>query len=134
MQGKNTGHMPSCVCDLSMNKSIAPVQYKCKALHQSSLHENVVFSVCSPKGNATYIIFIMFHFLFEVFQTPNQNLLFVFSLTLQISRLALKVHDHLRRIIRFSFFHSIFKIVNSSFSPESARASEYNDSIFNYSF
>ena len=28
---------------------------------QSSLHENVVFSVCARMGNATYIIFIMWN-------------------------------------------------------------------------
>ena len=59
MQGKNTGDMPITVCGLSMNKSIAPLQYKCKVLHKSSLHENVVFSVCSHLVNAAYIIFIM---------------------------------------------------------------------------
>ena len=29
------------------------------ALHNLSLHENVVFSVCAHMGNAAYIIFIM---------------------------------------------------------------------------
>ena len=31
--GKNTGNMPSGVCASSMNKSLAPLQYKCKVLH-----------------------------------------------------------------------------------------------------
>ena len=59
MQGKDTGNMPSAVCASSLNKSLTPLQYKCKVLHKSSLHENVVFSVCSRMGNAAYIIFIM---------------------------------------------------------------------------
>ena len=33
MQGKNTGNMPSTVCASSMNKSLAPLQYRCKVLH-----------------------------------------------------------------------------------------------------
>ena len=33
MQGKNTRNMPSIVCASSMNKSLTPLQYKCKVLH-----------------------------------------------------------------------------------------------------
>ena len=33
IQGKNTGNMPSAVCASSMNKSLSPLQYKCKVLH-----------------------------------------------------------------------------------------------------
>ena len=39
--------------------SLPPLQYLWKALHKSSLHENVVFSVCARMGNAVYFIFIM---------------------------------------------------------------------------
>ena len=35
------------------------LQYMCKALRESSLHENTVFSVCWRMGSAAYIIFIM---------------------------------------------------------------------------
>ena len=36
-----------------------PLSYTFKALHQSSLHENVVFYICARMCNAAYIIFIM---------------------------------------------------------------------------
>ena len=38
---------------------LPPIHYICKVLHQSPLHENVVFSVFSRMGNAAYIIYIM---------------------------------------------------------------------------
>ena len=38
---------------------LTSLQYKCEVLHQSSLHENVFFSVCARMGNAAYITFIM---------------------------------------------------------------------------
>ena len=44
-----------------ISKSLAEyVQHSmCLVIIQSSLHENVVFSVCAHMGNAAYIIFIM---------------------------------------------------------------------------
>ena len=40
---------------------LAPLQYKYKGLPLSSLHKNVVFSVCAHMGNAAYIISIMWN-------------------------------------------------------------------------
>ena len=39
----------------------APFQYTYTDLPKSSLHENVVFSVCAHMGNAAYIIPIMWN-------------------------------------------------------------------------
>ena len=52
-------NMSSTMCASSMDKF--PLQYICKALRESSLHENVVFSVCAHMGNAAYILFIMWY-------------------------------------------------------------------------
>ena len=49
--------MSSAVCP----SPLPPLKYICIALHESSLHENVVFSVCPLMGNASYIIFIMWN-------------------------------------------------------------------------
>ena len=40
---------------------LPPLQYTCKGLPKSSLHENVVFSICARMGNATHIISIMWN-------------------------------------------------------------------------
>ena len=40
---------------------LPPLQYINKAFHMSSLHENVVLSICSRMDNAAYIIFIMWN-------------------------------------------------------------------------
>ena len=42
-----------------LTSPLPPLQYMSVALHESSFHENVVFSVCAHMGNVTYIIRIM---------------------------------------------------------------------------
>ena len=49
-------------CGYKINRKVEYVQRHVRFVNaQSSLHENVVFSVCACVGNAVYIIFIMWN-------------------------------------------------------------------------